>query len=281
MLTIFKPWRTGKDLKSEADSWEKSFMTYEFTKRQNDIMKNFNVRYECLDARDDYSAQREKDDDDKIRYSWATSDMLTSLDDIRQEDLACEGSHTSLDEHENLYDESLSMVGKGMRSRKAAMASAERTMRLAGWLDECVDGLPDIGSLDPIKPDIEQTAKAWRAAVLAKKQEMIEERNKDLPTNLRCKFNNSEPNIVKIAGKDHIDRMFGAEKKADENLIDTCIGKFNLNTEQERAFRIVANHATKKQPEQLRMYLGGMGGTGKSQVIKALIYFFNERKESH
>ena len=29
------------------------------------------------------------------------------------------------------------------------------------------------------------------------------------------------------------------------------------------------------------MYLGGMGGTGKSQVIKALISFFNERNESH
>jgi hypothetical protein len=29
------------------------------------------------------------------------------------------------------------------------------------------------------------------------------------------------------------------------------------------------------------MYLGGMGGTGKSQVIKALIYFFEKHNESH
>ena len=29
------------------------------------------------------------------------------------------------------------------------------------------------------------------------------------------------------------------------------------------------------------MYLGGMGGTGKSQVIKALISFFKKRNESH
>src|SRR5258705_4586930 len=35
------------------------------------------------------------------------------------------------------------------------------------------------------------------------------------------------------------------------------------------------------QPDKLRMYLGGMGGTGKSQVIKALIYIFGERKENH
>jgi hypothetical protein len=29
------------------------------------------------------------------------------------------------------------------------------------------------------------------------------------------------------------------------------------------------------------MYLGGMGGTGKSQVIKALISFVQERNEMH
>jgi hypothetical protein len=54
-----------------------------------------------------------------------------------------------------------------------------------------------------------------------------------------------------------------------------------LNTEQQRAFRIVANHAVGQEQEQLKMYLGGMGGTGKSQVIKALTYFFNKRNEAH
>ena len=50
--------------------------------------------------------------------------------------------------------------------------------------------------------------------------------------------------------------------------------KSSLNTEQERAFKIIANHATKKNADQLRMYLGGMGGTGKSQVIQALMKIF-------
>ena len=29
------------------------------------------------------------------------------------------------------------------------------------------------------------------------------------------------------------------------------------------------------------MYLGGMGGTGKTQVIKALLCFFTQRNEAH
>jgi len=43
---------------------------------------------------------------------------------------------------------------------------AERTIRIAGWLDECEDGLPDVGSLLPIEPEYNQPSKAWRAAVL-------------------------------------------------------------------------------------------------------------------
>ncbi len=29
------------------------------------------------------------------------------------------------------------------------------------------------------------------------------------------------------------------------------------------------------------MYIGGMGGTGKTQVLKALVHFFEQQKESH
>ena len=35
------------------------------------------------------------------------------------------------------------------------------------------------------------------------------------------------------------------------------------------------------KPEQLIMYIGGMAGTGKSQVIKALTEFFKRQNESH
>ena len=59
------------------------------------------------------------------------------------------------------------------------------------------------------------------------------------------------------------------------------IVNFSLNEEQKRAFYIIANHASDTCPEQLKMYLGGMGGTGKTQVIKALILMFDHRQENH
>ncbi|KAF8884364.1 hypothetical protein BD779DRAFT_1443222 [Infundibulicybe gibba] len=57
MLTFFKPWRSGEDLKLSHDSWDAAFVEYDFTKRQKEIMGNFNLKYECLDAKDDFQAQ--------------------------------------------------------------------------------------------------------------------------------------------------------------------------------------------------------------------------------
>ncbi|KAI1781880.1 hypothetical protein LXA43DRAFT_838977, partial [Ganoderma leucocontextum] len=52
-----------------------------------------------------------------------------------------------------------------------------------------------------------------------------------------------------------------------------------LNTEQRRAFEIIARHSLESNHEPLRMYLGGVGGTGKSRVIHALTDFFRKRNE--
>jgi predicted AAA+ superfamily ATPase len=79
----------------------------------------------------------------------------------------------------------------------------------------------------------------------------------------------------------YLKKNFKAEKSEKQKITNDTVRDFNLNTEQERAFCIVANHATMSQPSQLKMYLGGMGGTGKSQVIKALISFFEKQNESH
>ncbi|KAF9534447.1 hypothetical protein CPB83DRAFT_724268, partial [Crepidotus variabilis] len=86
-------------------------------------------------------------------------------------------------------------------------------------------------------------------------------------------------NIVKIVDRDFLHRSFHL---APHSLVvcETVV-KFALNAEQERAFRIIANHGISVEPDQLRMYLGGMGGTGKSQVLKSLSHFFTQRNEAH
>jgi len=61
-----------------------------------------------------------------------------------------------------------------------------------------------------------------------------------------------------------VNKIFKAEKEHEQQLINEIVQEFNLNDDQEQAFHIVENHTTMRKCEQLKMYLGGMGGTGKS-----------------
>ena len=71
MLTLFKPWRRGLDLKNSAQAtWDDIFNDYDFGTQQLQLMKNFNIQYECLDACDEYHAQLKKSIDKSLLGSW-------------------------------------------------------------------------------------------------------------------------------------------------------------------------------------------------------------------
>jgi hypothetical protein len=63
--------------------------------------------------------------------------------------------------------------------------------------------------------------------------------------------------------------------------INAMIHEFSLNTEQARAFLLIATHSTQNDKEPLHMFLGGAGGTGKSHVISTIQEFFKRRNEGH
>ena len=88
-------------------------------------------------------------------------------------------------------------------------------------------------------------------------------------------------NGVKILDSHYFEYSFKTKETNYQKIIDETIVEFNLNNEQKCAFRIVGNHTTLNTPDQLKMHLGGMGGTDKSQVIKALIKMFEKINESH
>lgn len=88
MLALFKPWRSGKDLKKEGFSWHLVFEEHTFTNWEIALMNNFNLHYECLDAWDDYRAQLKAGHD--IETSWGNSvkewldDLLDNNDGVNQ-----------------------------------------------------------------------------------------------------------------------------------------------------------------------------------------------------
>lgn len=60
VLTLFKPWRCGYDLKDKMQLWDETFLEHKFTNRQTILMQHFNIQYECLDGCDNFFAQLRK-----------------------------------------------------------------------------------------------------------------------------------------------------------------------------------------------------------------------------
>ena len=272
MLTLFKPWRTGHDLKHADETWEQAFNKYIFSPAQKILMSNFNLRYECLDARDDYSAQM-KDNNKEDNKFWETSEN----NPLDQEFTGWK------DNDEDLNDE-MYLTGSSRQNdaKEEEMRHVEQVVAGAGWLDKSPDG---INKIDPegITPTVDNSGSQWNSLIQSMRKMIVADRSKNLPTGPNKTFNelHGTDKVSVDTMTSYLSQKFVPDQPGAINVLEAVIQKFKLNTEQERAFRIVANHATINNPTQLKMYLGGMGGTGKSQVLKALVEFFKDRNESH
>ena len=279
MLTLFKPWRSGTDLKESSmssSSWEDAFQRHSFQGNEIAMMNNFNIRYECLDARDDFRAQLKKGAATNLFGSWETID---AEDDSSSTDINEPGI-----DFDDVPSDPLGLGQKQMRRLKE-MEMVRHMLTAMGWTD------PILGSADkrPVfRPNKNCSGRDWEQEVDREKQRILERKNEhNTPQNI-VSLNEQVPlqesmvrkaNVVKVVDKSYFEKKFRVDGLS--NAIDDIVERFSLNSAQERAFRIISNHAIGTDLEKLRMYLGGMGGTGKSQVIKALSSFFETRHEAH
>jgi hypothetical protein len=157
MLTLFKPWRHGKNLKEDNQSWDEAFTNYKFTPRQTELMKFFNIHYECNDARDDYSKLlKQQNVTDGVFPHWFKGDDNDNFDGDNYDD----GGNIIV--HEEYEADQYTSVGKKGQQRMEQMAEIQKIITSAGWLDQCLDGPPSM--------DVQE-----------KCQQVLAERNKSLP----------------------------------------------------------------------------------------------------
>lgn len=138
--------------------------------------------------------------------------------------------------------------------------------------------------LDDFHPG-NKSPSAWKALVKTTRDRLL----KALTTK-GCQFKNAlngmTPNLasmpvelIRLLDKKYFLKDFEARTKEAQDITDRVAEMSSLNKEQERAYRIIANHASSLAPDQLKMYIGGMAGTGKSRVVHAIKKFFELRKE--
>ena len=171
-------------------------------------------------------------------------------------------------------------VGKLQKAMLNKMESIKNIMRVSGWFDKSPDGPPDYESLEHIEPSNHVGPGEQETWISEKKDEALQEHMSgycvDGPqgSSRTLQSNTNVVNDVKIVNKSYFEKLYDSGHLYNEEHTETTIKEFELNDAQERAFRIVANHAMSATTDQLKMYLGGMGGTGKSRVIKVLVSFF-------
>ena len=127
MLTLFRPWRSGKDLRKDENTlWDEEFNAYQFTSRQQAVMHNFHIRYECNDARDDFSAQRK-------RAASGTANPLNmsdeDMDEIETGGYIYDGESIGADHENQIVNANDWNQENGAEIlRKTRMATAENVM---------------------------------------------------------------------------------------------------------------------------------------------------------
>jgi hypothetical protein len=121
-------------------------------------------------------------------------------------------------------------------------------MQDAGWFDKSPNGPADVGDLTPVVPTQLQSGKDWTAIVQHKRQELVDNRCKNIPDHIDD-INNTgcDPESlaeVRIVDKTYLTAKFKAKVEKEQNIIDNTVTDFLLNTDQERAFCIIANRAS-------------------------------------
>jgi hypothetical protein len=297
MLIFFKPWRQASDLRGEFASWQAAFEAFVQTCTPQVLyrMENMQILHECRDSRDDHFAEhrnrvrkavnsrnrrRRAQDGDDFSGEDVTEAMI--LDHL--EDLTTRFSMKRAAANEAIlecvhYAEESGMYSAEFQDNSthdpSAMSDAtglEGTHLVTDTYHEDIWGKAYEERRDRFKRSASTPNKTSTSDASLPEQNSTQTSTSLLNDGAALRSAFAEPDEAPEIRQD-----IEASEPLCHVDIETHIEKWTLNPEQAAAFRIIASHSLQNQPEQLRMFLSGPGGTGKSRVIHALQDFFRLR----
>lgn len=310
MLLLFKPWRTLTDLKGESLSWSDAFENFSVSadKATLRVIDNIQVLHECRDSRDDHFEQRRS-----VRKSFMRSMDKERALQFADDDIDDVQADVSEDVILNFFAEADDAFSDRNTRLDEEVDDAVTSARSAGMFNvsESTEQTRTLGHMWPVPIDItnEPTESPSKEATWKKtyeqrraqyKKDLQDYQTSDDAGVIPPKANvpatdegvEIEPSITSVS---KARRAFGngtldgetlvneslTSDEANEALIKDICSTFTLNSEQERAFRIIAEHAVRQSDaDPIRMFLGGAGGTGKSRVIDAYRDLFSKLGQS-
>ena len=137
-------------------------------------MKNFNLRYECNDARDDFSAQLKKGNSSGgVFNQWMSSEDIADLDSYEFHD----GAKFEQENNNEFNAEKYTTVGRLAQLKQNEMTATRMALEDVGWTDQSPNGLEQIDKT-PVIPEHVHNGFKWKALIEEKRQNVLAERNK-------------------------------------------------------------------------------------------------------
>ncbi len=288
ILVLFLPWRTAADLKEPDELWIDSYTRHErhIPRQHRTIIANMNVLNQCRDARD------------RVRQESRAAPRMEG-NESRTGDLPHAHEDHEGPDNEEEYPDPFSLAPPDPDPSTTSPRSPLEVLtdlislpaRIA--LDRCFtrpvsqpeDG--GVGSATKVTGAQGTTLQAEHTYMRMLKRKR---RPETAPTGVTEVATFRARNATQAAtmsfmslaplngnSADNLARTLGHNPTAEDlqAVTDEVIAEYNLhsNSEQLRAFEIVARHVCFHGP-QLSMYVGGVGGTGKSYVVQAILRLF-------
>lgn len=295
MLLLFVPWNLAQDLRKVGQSWCDAFVEFRTSAPTSilKVMDNMQILHECRDSRDDHFANR------CIRVpgnQFLGFGGGSSYDDDFDSD---ENTDEAILHHLQSLDQSMGerfVFEQGNVRDTLKHADAIGIFRInhrvpptlsndaGSGFEECVkEARPELESI--WDDEYEARRSALRTSAMVSESDGHQHSKGKESTvsgaatmNDGSAFREAFQNPMTLLPS--IRQDIPATDADREVNIEAIISEYTLSLEQERAFRIIAEHSMLLKPGPLRMFLNGPGGTGKSRVINALTDFLQRRNQS-
>ncbi|KAI0359240.1 hypothetical protein OH77DRAFT_1372819, partial [Trametes cingulata] len=295
MLILFVPWRKPFDLRERSESWTVAFerQRHKISARCGEVITHMNVLTECRDARDSFREMRRADALALIR-SGLPMDMGnehtgTDQDELNQEfQLFDRPDFIDAYEYSNELSTSRKVLDDKVGQRTRELLDSCYRIRHTGpnASNMCLGSTDEHSTrssmhsttrqrIEDDEPILLEQAAIMRTLKKHRRPGLMEEDGNSRPRKKR-RMGDVVENIIQTCIGDSIssspsNNAIDSVSRAMEQVLEEM--KLRDNPEQERAFRIVYDHL-RDPAEQLLMYIAGVGGTGKTHVVRSILRLF-------
>jgi hypothetical protein len=287
MLILFKPWNTPSDLTLGYNAFQTAFQAFiTDNEKWKPLLDNMQLLHECRDNRDDHFESRSR-----ARKTHATKNALgvgaNSYDDFESE--SADDINNVLLRHLASIDDSQS---EHISESHNTVGQCLQEAHLQGLFthDDHSNAFPDqlgcVQNYDTLlheqdwEEEYQRRKEHWKSNIISEQ----ESATLTVVSN-QAVSETTISNLTKLPLSENPSLRRQEKQSSDKSTSDNLINmqkiqsEFTLNEMQTKAYKMIAEHSLTKKPEQLRMYIAGPGGTGKSRVIDAVRQFFHDQNQ--